>query len=63
MSQKGTHLCEGNISNTSTIKKSQQNNEMSILEGLYMDYISPLKIEYEFLFHNVFIQCFWNFGT
>jgi hypothetical protein len=42
------------------MKKSQQNNERSILEGLYMDYASFLQIEYEILFHNFCIQCFEN---
>jgi hypothetical protein len=32
------------------MKKSQQNNEMSILKGLYMDCANPPKIEYGFLF-------------
>jgi hypothetical protein len=55
MSQKGIHLCEGNTWNISTMKKSQQNNERSIIKGLYMDYAIPPKIEYGLLFHNVFI--------
>jgi hypothetical protein len=37
------------------MKKSQQNNEMSILKGLYMDCVNSPKIEYGFLFHNVLL--------
>jgi hypothetical protein len=49
MSQKGTHLCEDNTLNISTMKKSQQNSERSILEGLYMDCASRFKIEWIFV--------------
>jgi hypothetical protein len=55
MPQKGTHLCEGNTRNISTMKKSSKNIERSTLKGFYMDYASLLKIEYALLFHNLFI--------
>jgi len=36
----------------------KKGNERSILKGFYMDYVNPSKAKYDFLFHNVFLQCF-----
>jgi hypothetical protein len=41
----------------------KKGNERSILKGFYMDYVNPSKTKYDFLFHNVFLQCIYNFET
>jgi hypothetical protein len=44
-------------------KWKKKGNKKSILKGFYMDYVNPLETKYDFLFHNVFLQCFYNFET
>ncbi len=45
------------------MKKTQQNNEWSILNGFNKCYVNPSKFKYGLLSDNVFVLCFCNFET